>query len=283
MSLPPFLKTLPPLLTLATTPSLGRHLLLNSPHSIPSQTVLLTSLPLASHSDSPSPNRCQHCYREQCDGGCVSLSPSHRSYITAVNQLSLHPPSLPPGRHSGVVFKTALRVLLEGGDDETMRNLAGLCKPKPPAKTPREWKEKYEMTREAFRATFGLPADKVRWFDYGFYEAVYLRLAVNSFGTPLSGNPSDSSTVTSLHALPSMFNHSCSPTVSLSNAGAVLTFVAAADLLPNAHLTISYLPSTVIAHAERREYLLENYGFNCQCEKCKEGGSGYVKRNRRRR
>ena len=92
---------LPPLLRLHTTKQLGRHLLAEAPLGkvVPSNTVLLQSFPLASHSSTlqqqPQTNAaatkfCQNCYRPlaQCCGAalCVKPTPNSLNYHSTLQK-----------------------------------------------------------------------------------------------------------------------------------------------------------------------------------------------------
>ena len=71
----------------------------------------------------------------------------------------------------------------------------------------------------------------------------------------------------------SLLNHSCEPNTEMfrssSSHSPTSLFVAARHIEEGEELTISYLHDTSAKPVhERREYLLYNYGFRCDCPLC---------------
>eukprot|EP01117_Protostelium_nocturnum_P018311 TRINITY_DN7634_c0_g1_i5.p1 TRINITY_DN7634_c0_g1~~TRINITY_DN7634_c0_g1_i5.p1 ORF type:complete len:250 (+),score=62.88 TRINITY_DN7634_c0_g1_i5:590-1339(+) len=82
----------------------------------------------------------------------------------------------------------------------------------------------------------------------------------------------------SLYFLSSMYNHSCIPNVSPSFTGAnsKLEMISNTKIEKDDELFISYIDST-LPYEERKELLLEAYGFECNCAKC----TGELESNKR--
>ena len=70
-----------------------------------------------------------------------------------------------------------------------------------------------------------------------------------------------------LFAVHSMLNHSCSPNARCTSTGVLgVTVSAAADIQIDDQILVNYLPDNT--HDERKQILLEQYGFACACEVC---------------
>lgn len=72
-----------------------------------------------------------------------------------------------------------------------------------------------------------------------------------------------------LFLIGSMFNHSCSPNVhpSFGNSNTLKLFSDDKTLESGTELTLSYIDTT-LPFNERQRVLLENYGFQCSCQRC---------------
>lgn len=67
----------------------------------------------------------------------------------------------------------------------------------------------------------------------------------------------------------SLFNHSCEPNCRPSFLGDAIIVVAMSDVPASEELTFTYVPPDATV-GERRKMLLENYGFECDCARCKK-------------
>jgi len=76
-----------------------------------------------------------------------------------------------------------------------------------------------------------------------------------------------------LYLGPSILDHSCTPNAMVTFNGNILTVTAMKDLDNLNQVKISYTDSTASVK-ERREKLLTNYFFMCNCSKCRHGASG---------
>jgi SET domain-containing protein len=64
-------------------------------------------------------------------------------------------------------------------------------------------------------------------------------------------------------------NHSCSPNVRYYRSGNKMIFETTKDIQANEEIFDSYIP-TILSREERKEMLLRRYGFDCNCNNCKE-------------
>jgi hypothetical protein len=64
-------------------------------------------------------------------------------------------------------------------------------------------------------------------------------------------------------------NHSCYPNVSFKESDGYMIFKTIRDIRKGEELYISYINTTNMNTKERQNHLLKNYGFICECIKCK--------------
>ena len=116
-------------------------------------------------------------------------------------------------------------------------------------------------------------------------------LTINTFSTPLTSltrltTPNPPKTESSgIWPLASYLNHSCLGTADRAFIGDLLIARATQDLPPNTELTWPYLPPDIGSESEsdRRNKMLQNWGFECDCALCADamGLGNRVARTRR--
>ena len=72
---------------------------------------------------------------------------------------------------------------------------------------------------------------------------------------------------TGLYLLGSAFNHSCRPSAAFSNVGRALEVRALRSIAAGEEVTVSYVDAG-LPLAQRRQLLMEQFCFECRCEKC---------------
>jgi len=74
---------------------------------------------------------------------------------------------------------------------------------------------------------------------------------------------------TAVYMLPSLLNHSCEPNIDAvwRDGDATLTLAARRDIAAGEELNITYIDAGLPA-TERRQLLLNGYGFVCMCPAC---------------
>ena len=70
----------------------------------------------------------------------------------------------------------------------------------------------------------------------------------------------------------SLFNHSCSPNISFVRAGREIVFFAAKEIAAGDKMCINYIDLNYSLEERKRE-LRDDYGFDCQCERCAAGSA----------
>lgn len=68
----------------------------------------------------------------------------------------------------------------------------------------------------------------------------------------------------------SLFNHSCSPNISFVRVGRENIFFATKDIAAGDKMCINYIDLS-LSLQERKNKLRDDYGFDCQCERCAAG------------
>jgi len=175
----------------------------------------------------------------------------------------------------------------------------------PRSAPPRNWTEAYEHLRAAVGAGFGEGSPQARAMDGGTVTAgaftdLAARFHLNRFSVELprplggaaaagaggfgaaleealAGNVAggtgggSSRAGSAVYLVPSLFNHSCEPSVDVAFPGgtAAMELRARRDVAAGEELTISYLDSA-LPRAQRQEHLLKGYGFECRCPLCEE-------------
>jgi len=152
---------------------------------------------------------------------------------------------------------------------------------------PTQWLRESEMVARAFKAKPGFVTPE-------WYAGVTSRLHLNSFrveipSTDVDATPTPNTTVdfkdlisasldasvrgrgsgTAVYRYPSLFNHSCDPSVHVTweHGDATLVARAARDVSPGEELTITYIDADASA-STRRATLEQSYGFRCVCRRC---------------
>jgi hypothetical protein len=70
----------------------------------------------------------------------------------------------------------------------------------------------------------------------------------------------------------SLFNHSCAPNIGFARVGREIVFFAARDIAAGDRMCINYVDLN-LSLGERKRELREEYGFDCQCDRCASGSS----------
>lgn len=149
---------------------------------------------------------------------------------------------------------------------------------------PAQWLRESEMVARAFEV-------KPSFITPEWYAGVTSRLHLNSFRVEIPSDADDepNATVdfkdlisasldasvrgrgsgTAVYKLPSLFNHSCDPSVHVTweHGDATLVARAARDVSPGEELTITYIDADA-STSTRRETLEQSYGFHCVCHRC---------------
>lgn len=78
----------------------------------------------------------------------------------------------------------------------------------------------------------------------------------------------------------SILNHSCDPNIRNSFNGSYLTIYAARDIVPNEEVFNCYGPNyKLMPKNDRQQALMQQYRFECKCEKCSTNDSAFTKFN----
>lgn len=76
-----------------------------------------------------------------------------------------------------------------------------------------------------------------------------------------------------------LLNHSCLPNVIFGENDGYMIFIAVRDIQKGDEICDNYIDIT-LPKKERKKYLMEQYGFECCCERCIEKGTYYISDNK---
>ncbi|GAQ80581.1 hypothetical protein KFL_000570280 [Klebsormidium nitens] len=188
------------------------------------------------------------------------------------------------GREHGLRFpllvaRLACMVLSEAAEPDVLRPLC-FVKTDP---TPPEWVEEHSIVYQALRRS-GQSDEALRFLTLDWYVSVIARMHLNSFQVDIVRplDPSDlfaaasdaaaghGSAGSAVYLLPSMYNHSCEPSVDIHwPRDAIARFEARRDIQEGEELTITYIDASLPVET-RQKHLEWAYGFRCQCQRCQD-------------
>ena len=120
-----------------------------------------------------------------------------------------------------------------------------------------------------FSSAFEKTNTNIPWtFNHDLFRQVLYREMSNSFGIWDPSEGSDQELLGwALHPKAVYFNHSCEPNIRKVRQGRNMVFIAEHNIEEGEELCITY-GSVAEPVEERRNRLLENYSFWCQCSRC---------------
>jgi len=209
----------------------------------------------------------ERCSQKAAEVLPLSLTPSWTSFTDAASRRGFVYPLL--------AARIALGV--ENGAF-TQRVLEPLCYARGAVTDPPlAWKEEHRLLLESLRES---GHDVASWMTVDWYASVLARLHLNSFRVdiprvdmPLSldalAQQAQNGSGTAVYMLPSLLNHSCDPNIDAvwRDGDATLTLAARRDIAAGEELNITYIDAGLPA-TERRQLLLNGYGFVCMCPAC---------------
>ena len=101
-------------------------------------------------------------------------------------------------------------------------------------------------------------------FDMKSVATLYTKFRANNFG--ITDNLM-SCIAAGFYPRAAILNHSCEPNCILRYNGSILQIILVKDVLKNEELTHCYIDRTITIK-QRKSLLLENYGFQCDCQSC---------------
>ena len=154
------------------------------------------------------------------------------------------------------------------------------------AEAPPPWAAEHSLLAAALQEAF--PERQAGFFSLAWYAGVLSRLHLNSFRVSIpradvSDLPSllrrsQTGNGTAVYLLPSLLNHSCSPSLEpvWRTGDSQVAFLTRREVSAGEELTVSYVDADAPV-GERQEALSHGYGFECRCAACVEEMGGETK------
>jgi len=277
--------------------------------SVLQSSPLAKVLKLSSHSTTDATRVCAHCFQlyspdaghgQYCSESCLeSAWAQGEEILSRCDDSRLQQLYVSEGRKFPLlVARLISRILCElknnQGQSPTATNVAHLCFANFAEQLENELRKDYDLVKSMYLDTGIIRSDDFETlFPAQWFFRAIGSLQLNAFELSVAAGDNDPEIKASalLPGAASMFNHSCDPSLGVSTDRSATThFVTQVPVSAGDELCISYIgggsdaqemlyqqtsseasPVTTLnsSFEERRSFLLDKYGFECDCPRCK--------------